>query len=188
VAARAACPADGLEAGPLDQFLGSSITYGIAVEPQQGRKVFTLQILPACDEPFDVGVGKVAGFSLHANVAARADERKKLERLCHCVSRPATAEKRLSLTPNGNVRYQLKTPYRDGTTHVIFEPLDVIARLAALIAKPRVHLTRFHAIFAPSSKPGALAESGDLRSASERLAQRASSLVLCPQQSASALP
>ena len=24
--------------------------------------------------------------------------------------------------PGGNVRYQLKTPYRDGTTHVIFEP------------------------------------------------------------------
>jgi hypothetical protein len=30
--------------------------------PQQGRKVFTLQMLPACDEPFDDGVGKVAGF------------------------------------------------------------------------------------------------------------------------------
>ncbi len=51
---------------------------------------------------------------------------------------PAVSEKRLSLTPNGNVRYQLKTPYRDGTTHVIFEPLDFIARLAALVPKPRV--------------------------------------------------
>jgi hypothetical protein len=29
------------------------------------------------------------------------------------------------------VRYQLKMPYLDGTTHVIFEPLDFIARLAA---------------------------------------------------------
>ena len=53
--------------------------------------------------------------------------------------------KRLSLTPNGNVRYQLKTPYRDGTTHVIFEPLDFIARLAALVPKPRVNLTRLDA-------------------------------------------
>lgn len=32
---------------------------------------------------------------------------------------------------------QLKTPYRDGTSHVIFEPLDFIARLAALVPKPR---------------------------------------------------
>ena len=39
----------------------------------------------------------------------------------------AVSEKRLSLTANGQVRYQLKTPYRDGTTHVIFEPLDQIA-------------------------------------------------------------
>jgi hypothetical protein len=50
---------DGLETGSLDQLLGSSITYRIAVGPQQGRKVFTLQRLPACEAPFDEGVGKV---------------------------------------------------------------------------------------------------------------------------------
>ena len=74
-----------------------------------------------------------------------------LERLCRYIARPAVSEKRLSLTANGNVRYQLKTPYRDGTTHVIFEPLDVIARLASLVPKPRVNLTRFHGVFAPNS-------------------------------------
>ena len=76
------------------------------------RKVFSLQTLPACDEPFDDSVGKVAGFSLHAGVAARADERRKLERLCRYIARPAASEKRLSLTGNGHVRYQIKTPYR----------------------------------------------------------------------------
>jgi len=116
---------------PLNQLLGSSITYRIAVGPQQGRKVFTLQTLPACDpeDQFGDTVGKVAGFSLHAGVAARADERKKLERLCRYISRPAVSEKRLSLTPNGNIRYQLETPYKDGTTHVIFEPLDLMAHI-----------------------------------------------------------
>ena len=143
---------DDLEAGAMGQLQSSSITYRIAVGPQQGRKVFTLQTLPACDQAFDDGVGKVAGFSLHAGVSARADQRQKLERLCRYISRPAISEKRLSLTPNGNVRYELKTPYRDGTTHVIFEPLDFIARLAALVPKPRVNLTRFHGVFAPNSK------------------------------------
>jgi len=57
----------------------------------------------------------------------------------------------LALTPQGNVRYTLKTPYRDGTTHIILEPLDFIARLAALVPKPRVNLTRFHGVFAPNS-------------------------------------
>lgn len=96
-------------------------------------------------------VGKVAGFSLHAGVAARADERRKLERLCRYIARPAVSEKRLSLLSNGHVRYELKTPYRDGTTHVIFEPMDFIARLVALVPEPRVNLTRLHRVFAPNS-------------------------------------
>ena len=44
--------------------------------------------------------------------------------------------------PNWNVRYPLKTPDRDGTTHVMFEPRDFITGLAALAPKPRVNLTR----------------------------------------------
>jgi hypothetical protein len=183
----------------MAQLLGHSITYRIAVGPQAGRKVFTLQTLPTCEpeDSFGDRVGQVAGFSLHAGVAARADERQKLERLCRydvqggtsvaggrkpgaTISPPAVSEKRLSLTPNGNIRYQLKTPYKEslprerseccgyGTTHVIFEPLDFIARLAALapktlamlvgwaLPKPRVNLTRFHGVFAPNSKHRAL--------------------------------
>ena len=45
-----------------------------------------------------------------------------------------------------------RAPYRDGTTHGMFEPLDFIARMAALVPKPRVNLTRFHNVFAPNSK------------------------------------
>jgi hypothetical protein len=114
--------------------------------------VFTLQTLPASDDSFGDEVGKVAGFSLHAGVAAKAHERKKLERLCRYITRPAVSEKRLSLTEHGKVRYELKTPFRDGTTHFIFEPLDFIARLAALVPKPRVNLIRFHGVFAPNSQ------------------------------------
>jgi hypothetical protein len=141
---------------PMEALIGHSVTYRIATGPRQGRKVLTLQTLPAIDEPFTTRAGNVAGFSLHAGVAAKANERDKLERLCRYITRPAVSEKRLSLTEHGQVRYSLKTPWRDGTTHVIFEPLDFIARLAALIPKPRVNLTRFHGVFAPNSKHRAL--------------------------------
>ncbi len=144
--------AEAVDEGSMASLFAHSITYRIAVGPQAGRKVFTLQTLLASEESFDDPVGQVAGFSLHAGVAAKAHQRHKLERLCRYISRPAVSEPRLSLTPNGNVRYQLKTPYRDGTTHVIFEPLDFIARLAALVPKPRVNLTRFHGVFAPNSR------------------------------------
>jgi hypothetical protein len=50
----------------------------------------------------------------------------------------------------------LKTPYRDGTTHLILEPLDVMAHLAALVPRPRVKPTRYHAVFAPHGKHRAL--------------------------------
>lgn len=149
---------DGENDDPMNQLLGSSITYRIAVGPQAGRKVFTLQTLPAGDpdDPCGNTVGKVAGFSLHAGVAAKAHQRKKRERLCRYITRPAVSEKRLSLTSGGDIRYQLKTPYRNGTTHVIFEPLDFMAKLAALVPRPRVNLTRYHGVFAPNSKYRAL--------------------------------
>jgi len=35
---------------------------------------------------------------------------------------------------------------------VIFEPLDFIARLVALVPKPRVNPILFHGVFAPNSK------------------------------------
>ena len=146
------------EDDPMHQLHGSSATYRIAVGPRQGCKVFTLQTMPANDP--EEWVGKVDGFSLHAGVACKAHDRKKLDRLCRYISRAAVAEKRLSLTRNGMVRYELKTPYRDGTTQVIFEPLDFISKLAALVPKPRVNLTRFHGVFAPNSKHRALVTPG----------------------------
>ena len=75
---------------------------------------------------------------------AEAHQRDKLERSCRYIARPAVSEKCLSLLEDGRIRYELKTPYRGGTTHVIFELLDFLARLAALVPKPRVNLTRFH--------------------------------------------
>lgn len=138
---------------PMRQVLGCSVSYRIAIGPQQGRKVFTLQTIPAReDDDRFAQIAKVSGFSLHAGVAAQAWERQKLERLARYISRPAVSEKRLLLTPSGNIRYQLKTPYNDGTTHVIFDPLDFIGKLAALVPKPRVNLIRFDGVFAPNSK------------------------------------
>ena len=120
------------------------------------RRKFPLPPQPE-PSPDNALVAKLNGFSLHAGVAARAHQRWKVERLCRYIARPVISEQRLSLTSTGKVRYELKTPFRNGTTHVIFEPLDFMARLAALVPKPRVNLTRFHGVFAPNSKHRALA-------------------------------
>jgi hypothetical protein len=134
--------------GPLDDLLGHSITYRVAVGPRTGQKVLSLQTAPArADEPRQ-GVAQYAGFSLHAGIGVEAAQREKLERLARYVSRPPVSVERLACTAQRQVRYRLKTPYRDGTTHIVLEPVDFIARLAALVPPPRVHLTRFHGVFA----------------------------------------
>jgi ribosomal protein S27E len=145
------------EGGPLDDLLGHSITYRIAVGPRAGQKLFTLQTVPARGEESEQqgdgrGAANAGGFSLHAGLDIQPHQREKLERLCRYVSRPPIAVERLALTSAGQVRYALKTPYSDGTTHIVLEPLDLMARLAALVPPPRMHLTRFHGVFAPHSK------------------------------------
>ena len=145
-------PAEDSDAMP--QILGSSISYRIAVGPQQGRKAFLIRTIRPLERP-DPGLERVAktnGFSLHAGVSCEGRQKDKRERLCRYIARPAVAVPRLSLSSTGKVVYTLKTPYRDGTTQVAFEPVDFIARLAALVPKPRVNLTRYHGVLAPNHR------------------------------------
>jgi hypothetical protein len=134
--------------------ISASITYRLAFGPNAGRKALTLQAVPVSENQTktSVLVSKQSSFSLHAGVACKANQRKKLERLCRYITRPAIAEQRLSLASNGNVVVALKTPYDDGTSHVVLSPMEFMGRLAALVPKPRVNLTRFHGVFSPNSK------------------------------------
>ena len=97
-------------------------------------------------------VAKANGFSLHAGVSYEGHQKNKRERLSRYIARPAVAVPRLSLSSTGKVVYSLQTPYRDGTTQVAFEPVDFVARLAALILKPRVNLTRYHGVLVPNHR------------------------------------
>jgi hypothetical protein len=101
------------EEASLKDLQSHSITYRIALGPHKGRKAFMLQSLPPLtgDRAGEL-VAQAAGFSLHAGVTAAVHQRNKLERLCRYITRPPVAVERLSLTPQGNVRYALKTPYR----------------------------------------------------------------------------
>jgi hypothetical protein len=54
--------------------------------------------------------------------------------------------------PAGQVELKLKTPWRDGTTHLVMSPLEFMQRLAALVPRPRLHLIRFHGVLAPNAK------------------------------------
>jgi hypothetical protein len=60
------------EAGPLDDLIGHSITYRIAVGPRAGQKLFTLQTVHARLQGLEGnanGAATSGGFSLHAGTA-----------------------------------------------------------------------------------------------------------------------
>src|SRR2546430_9690510 len=74
------------------------------------------------------------------------------ERLARYVSRPAVSTERLSELPDGRLLYRLKRRWKNGTTEVVFDRTDFIAKLAALVPAPRVHLRTFHGVLAPAAR------------------------------------
>ena len=138
----------------LDQFGAASLQYRVILGSNTGSRVLTLRS-PVTTAPASTSKPLTLahdGFSLNAAVNCQVHQRSKLERLCRYVARPPLALERLSVTDEGKLRYALKHSYSNGTTHFLFEPLDLIARLAALVPRPRVNLTRYHGVFAPNSK------------------------------------
>ncbi len=52
-------------------------------------------------------------------VRVEAHDRKRLEQLCRYITRPALSDERVQGNAAGQVELKLKTPWRDGTTHLM---------------------------------------------------------------------
>jgi len=72
----------------------------------------------------------------------------------------------------------LKRPWRNGTSAVIFEPQDLLAKLAALVPAPRVHLVRFHGILGPAAAWRPLIIPTAAAASTESAAAKGNSIVL----------
>jgi hypothetical protein len=92
------------------------------------------------------------GFSLHAATRIAADNRQGLEQLCRYVARPALAAGRLRIIDPDHLAFALKTPWSDGTTHLMLSPHELLEKLAALVPPPRLNLIRYHGVLAPSAR------------------------------------
>jgi hypothetical protein len=68
------------------------------------------------------------------------------------VTRPPLAAGRLQPIDADHLTFRLKTPWSDGTTHLLLSPLELIEKLAALIPPPRLNLVRYHGILAPNAR------------------------------------
>ena len=104
------------------------------------------------ESPLTPRCASVDGFSLHANVAVHAEDRTRLERLARYCARPPIAMERLEPLADGRLLYRFKRAWRDGTTHIVMDPLELLEKLSALVPAPRVHLTRYAGVLAPAAK------------------------------------
>ena len=96
-------------------------------------------------------VAALEGFNLHASVVIGASDHEGRERLLRYVARPTVANGRVSELADGRVAWQLKRPGGRGETHRIMDPMEFMARFAALVPQPRFPLVRYHGVFAPHS-------------------------------------
>ena len=148
------------EESPALAGISSAAVQGrVALGPRAGARV--IQIGREPDAPWVTSRGPcqahLEGFDLHAAITVAADYRTALERLARYVLRPPVAQDRLALTPDGQVLLSLKADWADGTTHLLFEPIEFLEKLAALTPRPRINLVIYHGILAPHARARAQA-------------------------------
>jgi hypothetical protein len=91
------------------------------------------------------------GFSLDASVRVEGADRPGLERLLRYCARPAFALERLRDVDAEHLIYESVKPGPGGSVSVMLTPLELIARLAALIPPPRRHRHRYYGVLAPNA-------------------------------------
>jgi hypothetical protein len=138
----------------LAELYSASIAGRVATGPRAGRRIMRVGDEMDCE---DVVIksgqccASVEGFSIHAGISTPARDRVRLERLLRYCLRPPLSIERLSQLADSRLLYKLKRRWSDGTTHVIYEPMELMERLAALVPPPRFNLTRYYGVLAPTA-------------------------------------
>ena len=94
----------------------------------------------------------IEGFSLHAATRVLASDRRGLQRLCAYGARGALALSRLSELPDGRFAYDMKRSLPDGRSRLVMTGVELLKKLVPLVPPTYANLTRFHGVFAPTSR------------------------------------
>ncbi|HMA94343.1 MAG TPA: transposase [Polyangiaceae bacterium] len=95
--------------------------------------------------------GEFGGFSIHAGVTVHAADKDGRERLIPYCARPALSMERMCETSDGLIAYRLRHAQKGRATHRVMRPIDLLARIAALVPPPRHPLLRYFGVFGPHS-------------------------------------
>jgi hypothetical protein len=138
----------------LAELYGASITGRVATGPRAGKRIVRIGDEIDCEDAATKSghcCASIEGFSVHGGVCSPARDRIRLERLLRYAARPPLSTERLFRLADGRLLYKLKRRWRDGTTHVIYEPMELMERLAALVPPPRFNVVRYYGVLAPAA-------------------------------------
>jgi hypothetical protein len=133
---------DDAEASALDAAQGAALFGGVVFGPRAGKRVRRLQSglrsarrcrgstsTPASPSPL------TTGRAWRGSLATGCGRPSPLSRLARAA--------------HGRLTYEPKHPLDDGTTHLVFEPLELLEKLAVLVPPPREHLVLYSGVLAP---------------------------------------
>jgi len=141
--------------------VASSIRGRIAFGERAGQKVRYIGQAFGYEEEIPLAKGHLCysqnGFSLHAATRIAPGDRHGLEKLIRYIAfslrqlgrHAPVATHRLKKAEGGNLIYKLKSPWRNGTTHVLLSPQELLEKLTAVIPPPRAHMVKYSGVFAP---------------------------------------
>ena len=149
-------PADRLadESPVLAGIVGASVQGRVALGQRAGARVRRLGDARDTEAVTSRGPRQahLEGFDLHANVWVSGSDRAGLERLCRYILRPPFAQERLRLRSDGRIALELKQAWHDGTRELVFEPLELLERLAAMTPRPETNLLICHGLLAARAR------------------------------------
>ena len=129
----------------------ASAAHRAALGVRAGKKTRRMQMLGGREFPLPPRCAAYEGYNLHANVVVGAHDREALRRLCRYIARPPLAKCRLEERRDGALVLRLKRAWSDGTTRIVFDPVELIGKLIALIPPRHFNLTSYAGVFASRS-------------------------------------
>ncbi len=141
---------EGSEEGDAQAVIQQASLLGqAALGARAGKRARRVQVVGGQEMALPPRCAGFEGYNLHAGVGFKASEREALERLCRYILRPPLAKSRLERLADGTLVVGLKRAWSDGTTSLLFSPLEFVERLVALVPPARAN---------QSSRPGYFTE------------------------------
>ncbi|MCP3985250.1 MAG: hypothetical protein GY723_12745, partial [bacterium] len=133
------------------QLQEASAAHRAALGVRAGKKTRRYRLIAGREVPLPARCAVYQGYSLHAGVVVGAHDREARRRLCRYIARPPLAKSRLEEREDGALVLRMRRAWSDGTTAIVFDPVELVGKLIALIPPSHANLVTYAGVFGARS-------------------------------------